>query len=104
MGFGTGLPAYSDTGNSGIPATVTVLGRPNTVTVSGEACNPYTAKAGHSQNSGPIFFIWSMQVFPDARFNERARKVQVIPQRSLGQIGNRVASIPASRDGANSGF
>ena len=59
----TGLPAYSDTRNSDIPATVTLFGskkgspfsenpgysdilhtvtlfgRPNTVTVSGEACN-----------------------------------------------------------------
>ena len=60
----TGLPAYSDTGYSDIPATVTVFwsikgsphtenpgysdiphpvtlfGRPNTVTLSGEACIP----------------------------------------------------------------
>ena len=30
--------AYSDTGYSDIPATVIVFSRPNTVTVSGEAC------------------------------------------------------------------
>ena len=38
---GTGLPAYSDTGYSDITGTVTHYGRPNTVTVSGEACTNY---------------------------------------------------------------
>ena len=37
----TGLPAYSDTGYSDIPATVTLFGRPNAVTVCGEACITY---------------------------------------------------------------
>ena len=36
----TGLPAYSDTGYSDILLTVTLFGRSNTVTVSGEACTP----------------------------------------------------------------
>ena len=38
LNFITGLPAYNGTGYSGIAATLTVFGRPNTVTVSGKAC------------------------------------------------------------------